>query len=571
MLDFLHIENIAVIKKLDIDFCNGFNVLTGETGAGKSIIIDSINMLLGAKTSKEIIRHGEERAVVSASFSNVNNEVYKLCDELGVAYDKEDSFIIYRSLTIDGRNTVKINSCPATLAQLKAISSSIINIHGQNESHSFMNRTNHILFLDEFAGVEDLLSEYFGLYTKLNSIKSEISKLVEENKQKDTMVDILQFQIKEISAAKLKDIAEEDKLNELRAKLKGAEKLVKSSSTAYKALLQNDSGISACVLITKAIDALEKISDVEAEAGDLIEKLTNFKYEIEDIAERARKIATFDGVDDPQRQLVDVEDRLALIQRLERKYGNSIEDVIGFKEEAENRLKLFENAENKIEDLKFEYKTIYNSATDIAKKLHDKRVSAAKKLSEQVLNALIFLDMPKVRFQIDVNLHNKDGKPVLNAHGYDEVEFMIATNAGEELSAMSKIASGGELARIMLALKSALSDKNGADTVIFDEIDTGVSGSTSQKIGIKLAEISKNTQTFCVTHSAQIASLAQNHYLIKKLEQDGRAETSITLLDEKERVEEIARIIGGIALTDKQYDAARELIAQSNAILKKIN
>ena len=568
MLDFLHIENIAVIKKLDIDFCSGFNVLTGETGAGKSIIIDSINMLLGAKTSKEIIRHGEERAVVSASFSNINDEVYKLCDELGLAYDRDDAFIIYRALTLDGRNTVKINSCPATLAQLKAISSSIINIHGQNESHSFMNKANHILLLDEFAGVEDLLSKYLNLYSKLNSIKGEITKLVEDNRQKDTMIDILQYQIKEISTAKLKDVSEEDRLNELRIKLKGAEKLIKSSSTAYKALLQNDSGISACVLINKAIEALEKISDVETDATELIEKLTNYKYEIEDIAERARDFAAFDGVDDPQRQLLDVEDRLALIQRLERKYGNSIEDVIRFKDEAEKKLKQFENAENKIEDLKLEYKALYNSAAELAKNLHDKREIAAKKLSEQVLSALIFLDMPKVRFRIDVNLHNKDGKPVLNAYGYDDVEFMIATNAGEELSAMSKIASGGELARIMLALKSALSDKNGADTVIFDEIDTGVSGSTSQKIGIKLAEISRATQTFCVTHSAQIASLAQNHYLIKKTEQDGRAETSITLLSEKERVEEIARIIGGIDLTEKQYDAARELIAQSNAILK---
>jgi len=570
MLDFLHIENIAVIKKLDIDFCGGFNVLTGETGAGKSIIIDSINMLLGAKTSKEIIRHGEDRAVVSASFSNVNNEVYQLCDELGLAYDKDDAFVIYRSLTADGRNTVKINSCPATLAQLKAISTRIINIHGQNESHSFMNKANHILLLDEFAGVDELIYEYSDLYAKLNSIKSEISKLIEANKQKDTMIDILKYQIKEISSAKLKDVAEEERLNELRVKLKGAEKLIKSSSTAYKALLQNDSGISACVLITKAIEALEKIADVEANAEELIEKLTNYKYEIEDIAERARDFASFDGVDDPQRQLADVEDRLALIQRLERKYGNSIEEVIRFKEEAEDKLKGFENAENKIEDLKFEYKTLYNSALEVAKNLHEKRVSAAKKLSKQVLNALIFLDMPKVRFQIDVNLHEKEGKFVLSAYGYDDVEFMIATNAGEELSAMNKIASGGELARIMLALKSALSDKNGADTVIFDEIDTGVSGSTSQKIGIKLAEISHSTQTFCVTHSAQIASLAQNHYLIKKTEQGGRAETSITLLDEGERVEEIARIIGGIDLTDKQFDAARELISQSKAILNEI-
>ena len=528
-------------------------------------------MLLGAKTSKEIIRHGEDRAVVSASFSNVNNDVYQLCDELGLTYDRDDSFIIFRSLTSDGRNTVKINSCPATLAQLKAISSKLINIHGQNENHSFMNKANHILLLDEFAGVDEDLLRYSQLYSRLNVIKNEIAKLIESNKQKDTMVDILQYQIKEIASAKLKDAGEEEKLNSLRIKLKGAEKLIKSSSTAYKSLLQNDSGISACVLIGKAIDALEKIADVEQGASELIDRLTNYKYEIEDIAERAKDFASFDGIDDPQHQLEEVEDRLGLIQRLERKYGSTIEDVIKFKSDAEEKLKAFESAEDKIEDLKVEYKSLYSSALELAKEIHSKRVEAAKKLSKQVLDALVFLDMPKVRFQIDVNLHEKGDKPVLNSLGYDDVEFMIATNAGEELSAMSKIASGGELARIMLALKSALSDKNGADTIIFDEIDTGVSGSTSQKIGIKLAEISRTTQTFCVTHSAQIASLAQSHYLIKKKELDGRAETSIVLLEDEERVEEIARIIGGIDLTNKQYDAARELIAQSKAMLTDLN
>ena len=570
MLDFLHIENIAVIKKLDIDFSDGFNVLTGETGAGKSIIIDSINMLLGGKTSKEIIRHGEERAVVSASFSCVNDSVYQLCDELGVSYDKEDSFVISRTITADGRNTVKINSCPATLMQLKSIGTKIINIHGQNDNHSFMNKANHILLLDEFADSFEILEKYRAVYQRLSSIKNEISRLTEENKQKDTMIDILEYQIKEITSARLKDIQEEEKLNELRLKLRGAEKLIKSSSVAYKALLQNESGVSACVLIDKAIDALNKISDVEPSAVELIDRLTNFKYEIEDIAESAREFASFDGVEDPQRQLEQVEDRLALIQRLERKFGKNIEEVIAFKSNAEEKLKGFETVENRIEDLKFEHKNLYAEATELAKQLHEKRADASKKLSNQIKDALVFLDMPKVRFNIDVNTNEKDGRIILNSGGFDDVEFMIATNAGEELSSMNKIASGGELARIMLALKSALTDKNGADTVIFDEIDTGVSGSTSQKIGIKLAEISRGVQTFCVTHSAQIASLAKNHYFIKKNEKDGRAETSIALLNDEQRVEEIARIIGGIDLTVKQYDAAKELISQSKEIVENL-
>ena len=433
-----------------------------------------------------------------------------------------------------------------------------------------MNKANHILLLDEFADSFEILEKYRALYQRLSSIKNEISRLTEENKQKDTMIDILEYQIKEITSARLKDIQEEEKLNELRLKLRGAEKLIKSSSVAYKALLQNESGVSACVLIDKAIDALNKISDVEPSAVELIDRLTNFKYEIEDIAESAREFASFDGVEDPQRQLEQVEDRLALIQRLERKFGKNIEEVIAFKSNAEEKLKGFETAENRIEDLKFEYKNLYAEATELAKQLHEKRADASKKLSNQIKDALVFLDMPKVRFNIDVNTNEKDGRIILNSGGFDDVEFMIATNAGEELSSMNKIASGGELARIMLALKSALTDKNGADTVIFDEIDTGVSGSTSQKIGIKLAEISRGVQTFCVTHSAQIASLAKNHYFIKKNEKDGRAETSIALLNDEQRVEEIARIIGGIDLTVKQYDAAKELISQSKEIVENL-
>ena len=570
MLDFLHIENIAVIKKLDLTFDNGFNVLTGETGAGKSIIIDSINCLLGAKTSKDMIRHGQERAVVSAIFSNVNDDVYYLCDELGVNYDRDDSFSIYRSFSLDGRSIVKINSSPATLTQLKAVGIKLINIHGQNENQSFINKANHIKLLDEYANHDDTINEYSQLYSKLTSIKAQLNKLMEETKQKDTMVDILNYQIKEISAAKLKDIDEEEKLLELRNRLKGAEKLIKNTSTVYKALLQNESGISASSLVTKAMEALNRIVDVVPEAQELCDKLNDFKYELEDIAERAKEFGAFEGVDDPQRQLDLVEDRLALIQRLERKYGGSIEEVLAFRENAENKLSQFENSENLIQDLKFEYKSIYASACMVAEKLHEARVSASHRLSKLVKDNLEYLDMPKVCFKIEVQQCEKDGKSVLNGLGYDDVEFLIATNVGEELAPMNKIASGGELARIMLALKSTVSEKNGAQTVIFDEIDTGVSGSTSQKIGVKLAKISKSTQTFCVTHSAQIAALAQNHYFIKKNEIDGRAETSVVLLNEQGRIDEIARIIGGIDLTEKQFDAAKELISQSTELLKEI-
>lgn len=566
MLDFLHIENIAVAKKLDISFNDGFNVLTGETGAGKSIIIDSINMLLGAKISREIIRHGEDRAVVSAFFSDVSEKVYQICDELGIDYDKEDSFSISRAYTIEGKNIIKINSRPATLMQLKEIGSHLINIHGQNESQGFLNKSNQLSMLDEYVNANDTLLSYQQYYTKLNSIKNEIVELAGINKQKDLMTELLKLQIKEIEGAKLKDIEEEDKLIELRNKLKGAEKIVKSSTVVYKALFKSESGITATVLIDKAIEALKRLVDFEPSANDMIEKLLNFKFEIEDIAERAYEFGMLDGIDSPEKQLEIVEDRLAVIQRLEKKYGPSIKEILDFKNDAEEKLRTFENAENRLEELKLEYKKLYSDATSVADKLNEIRWDGAMRLSASVKEALEFLDMPKVQFVIDVKKVAKESGLVLNANGYNDVEFMIATNVGEELLPMSKIASGGELARIILALKSSLSDKKEAQTVIFDEIDTGVSGSTSQKIGIKLATIAKSTQTFCVTHSAQIASLADYHYFIKKTEKDGRAESSVTLLNSEERVEEIARIIGGIDLTKKQYDAARELLVQSKRL-----
>ena len=568
MLEYLHIENIAVAKDIDIDFSGGFNVLTGETGAGKSVIIDSINMILGAKVSKEIIRHSESFAVASALFSEVNDSVYALCDELGIPYDKEDMFSISRTFTKEGKNIIKINSKPATLTQLKQLGELLVNVHGQNDNQSFMNKSNHILMLDEYVDFGNLLIDYKAIYAKLNEIKQEITKIYEDNKQKNLIIDALKFQVKEIEAAKLKDVNEEEKLLELRKKLKSAETLIKGTSVVYKALLKNESGVSASVLIEKAIEALTKISEFDASIPEMVEKLEQVSAEIEDVAERTRELVDFDGFDNPQKQLDVVEERLALIQRLEKKYGPSIEEIINFKKDAENKLHSFETSEERLEELKSEYKKLHQDGCEMAEKLHCIRSEGAEKLGKIIKDALVFLDMPKVQFKISILKNEKEGKPVLSSLGYDDVEFLIATNPGESLSSMNKIASGGELARIMLALKSALTDKNGAQTVIFDEIDVGVSGSTSQKIGIKLYRISESTQVICVTHSAQIAAFASNHYLIKKHEIDGRAETKINLLNEQEKIDELARIIGGTSLTENQYAAAKELIDESLRLLK---
>lgn len=566
MLYSLHIENVAVAKNVNIDFSRGFNILTGETGAGKSIIIDSIGLILGAKVSRDVIRQGTQSALVSALFSDVNEKVFELCDEYGIEYDREDLFSVSRAISVDGKSVAKINSRTVTLAQLKAIGAYLINIHGQNENHAFMNKSNHIILLDEYAYCSKELEQYSELYSKLTALKSEISSLVELNKQKDMMIDILNFQVNEISSAKLKDENEEEKLNDLRVRLKGAEKVIKQSSNVYKALCKNDSGISAVYLIDKAIDALNKLEDVEPSAKKMVEKLTAYKYEITDIAERAFEFGSFDGIEDPEAQLQIIEARLLQIQKLKKKYGYSIAEILKFKADAENKLKNFEHGEAKIEALRDEYKRIYQKALETADNLHEIRKESAIKLGGIIKTALEFLDMPKVKFEIKVNKNESNGKTVLSQYGIDDVEFMIATNAGEELAPMNKIASGGELSRIMLAMKSAMSDKNGAQTVIFDEIDTGVSGSTSQKIGIKLCEISKLTQTICVTHSAQISALADVHFFIKKQEVEERAQAQVFVLDENERIEEIARIIGGMNVTEKQFAAAKELIRQSKEI-----
>ena len=571
MLDILHIENIAVAKNVDIEFNNGFSVLTGETGSGKSIIIDAINMLLGGKISKDIIRHGEDRAVVSAFFSNVDNEIYKLCDEYSIDYDKDDSFTIYRSYSIEGKNQIKINSRPATLAQLRQIAANLINVHGQNENQTFMDKSNHISILDEYCSLNDKIEQYSTYYARLIAKKNEISSLLEQNRQTEAMVDVIKYQIKEIQTAKLKDEDEEEKLILLKNKLKSSEKIIKCSSNAYKLLHKNESGISATVLIDKSIESLNKISDIDPSIEEMIAKLKEYKSEIEDISERVFEFSQLDGVEDPNKQLDVIEDRLSLIARLQKKYGSSISEIIKFKDDAENKLKNLENGELKLESLKKEYKALHTEACLVADEIHNLRKKGASELAKQVKATLLFLDMPKVEFEIAVNKNQREGLPVLSQKGYDDVEFMIATNVGENLSQMSKIVSGGELARIMLAIKSSISNKNNAQTIIFDEIDTGVSGSTSQKIGIKLAKISKSMQTICVTHSAQIASLSDSHYLIKKMEKDGRAYSSVKVLTENEQIDEIARIIGGIDLTDKQYAAAKDLVAQSKILLKEIN
>ncbi len=552
MICGLHIENIAVVKKLDVEFENGFCVLTGETGAGKSIIIDSLNLLLGARADKELIRRGESMATVSALFCDVRDEVCSLLGELGFE-SEEKEVSLTRSITAEGRSTARINGRVVTLSALREVAALLFNIHGQNDNQQILHAQNHIEILDKFAHDSTLVEEYFAIYKEILAIRTQIDSLQQDSMEKNRLGEMLKFQIADIDAAKLK-AGEEDALLEEEKRLLGLEQINKCTSVVKRAISGGDNGVGASYLCDRASAALSKLADDFTEAADLAERLENIKYELDDIAESAAALADI-GDGDPSVRLDKIGSRLDVITRLKRKYGSTVDEILAFRENAEKRLDEIENSDALIEDLRFELGEKESAVYKIARELNSIRKKAAKELTKLVGDSLEFLEMPKVRFEVAVNCEKE-----LNPKGCDKVEFLIATNAGEPLMPMIKIASGGELARIMLSLKSALNDCDGMQTVIFDEIDTGISGKTSRKVGIKLSSIARSTQVICVTHSAQIASLADTHFYISKSEVDGRVQTSLKVLDGEARTEEIARILGGINITDAQRAAAREMI-----------
>ncbi len=553
MLKSLHIENVAVIKCADIDLENGFTVLTGETGAGKSIIIDSINMLMGNKTSRSLIRNGEEHALVSAAFENISEHSKRKIEELG--FDCADGIFIQRSITSDGKSNSKLNGRTVTQSILREVGRLLINIHGQSDNQRLMQREAHIELLDAFANNGESLEEYRKVFAVLQELKSKKKQLEHNESERLRMQEMLEYQIKDIASARLVD-GEEEKLLAERVKLQNLERITKQGNFAYKVLHGNDSGASVTNLIDRAVQALQQISDVTDGVPEMSDRLTAMRYDIEDIAETVLDAIDSD-CDDPTARLDDIESRLDIISKLQRKYGATVRDILEFCRQAKARLDEIVNGDSVREELDERIEKELLNIKGLADVLTEKRREAARQISESVAQSLSFLDMPRVRFDVSVKSCGAFG-----ADGADDVEFLIATNPGEPLLPMIKIASGGELSRIMLSLKSVLNDRDGVDTVIFDEVDTGISGRTSQKVGIKLRQISKDVQTVCITHSPQIASLADNHYRIVKEENDGRSETSVYCLEESERVEEIARILGGINITDKQRETAAELLGE---------
>lgn len=563
MLVSLHIENIAVIKNVDIDMTHGFAVLTGETGAGKSKIIDSISLIMGGKASKDLVRNGESSAMVSALFTDIDRTALEELAELGVHPDEEGNIYIQRNLSSEGKSVSRINGRTVPQSLHREVGRLLINVHGQHDNQMLLSPSSHINILDSYGSDPELLSRYRAVYQKMCDTKSRISALMLDEREKQQRIDMLEYQIADIESASLKSGEDESLESELKL-LKNVKQLSKSVTTIYRALYKNEKGMSASKLVDIARSSLEDISESYPEGLEHSARLLDIQYELEDIA--GSVMTVLQGVDEnPERRISEIEDRLDIIRKLKRKYGATVDEVLDFYNNASRELESIMLSDTLVSQLEKELGGYKKEACTLASQISKARRESAVTLSEKICSELAYLDMNKVRFKVEISREREDnGDDKLNQNGFDNVEFMITTNPGEPFRPLARIASGGELSRIMLAIKCVLSDAEGIATVIFDEIDTGVSGKTAQKIGVKLAQLGRTLQVICITHSAQVASVADSHYKITKDIIGERAETHVTLLEKEERVTEIARIMGGVNITDAVLKSAHELLEYKN-------
>lgn len=552
MLSNLQIENIAVIKSASIDFENGFNVMTGETGAGKSIVIDSLNAILGERTSRELIRSGADSASVCAEFQNVGDNVKNELEKLGI--EKDDTLIVSRKLTPDGKNVCRINGMPATVSMLKALGVQLVNIHGQLDNQSLLSPETHCSFIDKLAGSGRELNEFKELYSLYIKKENEVKSLNTDVNEKNRRLDILNYQIEEIQKADIRP-GEKDELTEKLGFLRNAEKVLDLLHTAYAALNGDGEMPGAADVAADAASKLLSAADYSSDFAETANGVNDAAMNLSAYTEELRdKIYSLDY--DPN-ETERAEERLDVIYRLSQKYGDSEEDILAYLENAEKERDALSFSDERAEQLRAETERAYNEALAAAKKLSEIRIEAGKKFSADVERELAFLDMPSVKFIVN------DSVGELYENGIDNIEFLLSANAGEEPKPLSKIASGGELSRIMLAIKCVLSELDDIDTLIFDEIDSGVSGRAALKIAAKMKELSKTHQVICVTHLAQIAAFADEHKLISKEEKDGRTYTCITSLDYNGRKYELARIMGGLTVTQSILNSAEELLSSA--------
>ncbi len=555
MLRTLNIENIAVIEKAQIEFNSGLNVLTGETGAGKSIVVDSINAILGERTSRELVRNGADYAFVSAFFVDIPNNVVDKLKELGIQSEEDNSLLLTRKITSTGKSVCKVNGSSATVSMLKEIGQQLVNIHGQHDSQALLNPDLHYLFIDMLLDNPSFILDYKNSFHKLLTVRRKLKALTTDEEDKDRNLEILNYQIKELEDI---TVGEKDELLKRKAIIENSESLLRVLNNSLSALSGDDEFSGASLLVSSSENEFSSLQTVSESIKTISSKLSNISEEIEEVKDMITTEISVLDFDENERELV--EERLDLLFKLSMKYGEKEQDMLDFLEDAKKKRDSILYNDDELEKLNLEYDECYEIVVDLAAKLSNYRKEVAKQFEKNVKEQLVFLDMPKIEFIVDF----QTGK--LTSNGYDKIEFLISTNPGEPPKPLSKIASGGELSRIMLAIKNIIAHNDTIGTLIFDEIDTGVSGRASRKIGLKLKSLSKDTQVITVTHSAQIASVADVQFLIQKDFENNKAYTKVTPLDFEGRKRELARIMGGLEITDSLLKSAEELLLSQEDI-----
>ena len=561
MLVVLNIKNFALIQELSVEFGAGFNILSGETGAGKSILIDTIDYVLGGKFSKELIRYGEDKTYVEAIFDIENDEIYTLLNDLNIEAD--ELLVVSRETTISGKSIIKVNGKTIVLSQLKKIREKLLDIHGQHQNQSLLSKGTHILYLDEYnsENISPLLEQFEIFKNRYSEIEDKINEL-KGNEDREKLLDYIKFQIEDIEKAKLKPGEEED-LREQYNILANAEKISSSLINSYNYLNNNPQGNSVLELLSKVISELshsemhlEKIKDKRVQVEEAYYLLEESTRDIRDIANEVY----YD-----ENELAAINERIYEISLYKKKYGNSIDEILQFLEKLKNQYDEFINSEEIILKLKKELSVIEKEMKDIGLKLHEFRCMSAKDLEVRIKEELSYVGLEKAIINIDVNLSEE-----ANSRGYDDVQFLISANPGEPLKPLEKVLSGGELSRIMLALKCVFVDKDKIPTLIFDEIDTGISGAIGKRVGEKMYQVSVKHQVLCITHLPQIAALSDNHYFVSKKVENGKTFTQIRMLNEEDKVCEIAKMIGGDNLSDVAIDNSREMVKLADIKKKEI-
>lgn len=555
MLKTLVIENIAVIKKAQIEFSSGLNVLTGETGAGKSIVVDSINAILGERTSRELVRADSDNAFVNAYFEDINDDVKLKLNEYDIPIEEDGSLLLSRKISAGGKSVCRVNGLPVTVGILKDIGTHLVNIHGQHDSQALLNPDFHYKFVDAYADCDELLAQYKDSFKSFLNIRRQLKSLTSDADERDKQSEILDYQIKELRDADIK-VGEWEELKHRKSVILNSQAILNALNTLLGALNGDDENQGIQSVLSSSDKEITALLDADSQLKPIKDKLDS----AEDLLESIKDLISdkMESLDFQPDELDKIEERLDILYTFSNKYGETEQDMLYYLADAERKRALFDNSEQDLERLNAEYDSSLEKTQNLALKLSEVRRKAAEKLGEEICSQLEFLDMPGVKFVTQFSKGN------LSSIGVDKIEFLIRTNPGEEPKPLAKIASGGELSRIMLAIKSIIAKSDSIATLIFDEIDTGVSGKASRKIGLKLKEVGENAQVICVTHSAQIASAADSHFLIRKEYTDNAAFTQIMPLDFEGRKYELARIMGGLNVTESLLKSAEEMLDNGN-------